>query len=1157
MDQNTQLNMFNSLRHISERFPNMHGNELQHRVFRDYVISQQDVTLRLIDEQGEETLTRHRVNKRDHQAVREQYVQNVLTQGVVVGVRGQPWAVPNDRVSPGGVQHHGLISCATLTESLYEARRRDPGNRFVVQTIRDGLPNAKIFHPRTPDDVLYYLRSLHNQFHRGAGTSHLELHEKVPAIEAGRSEHTRKNHLTSRGCAAIGKSWDKCYEEFLNENFTGLFKKYNHFKCAKIFLHGMEKLSIMQAYIQDCNAKVNFANPKFSVEGALVINRDVYVTIYEGFVDTVPADHLKVMLLEALKFVVPIADAGDSVDEDTRWVFEGGAKPDALKALKCPMGGSVVFKSGQKSHQKEMRKKEEKGSKGQGKGKGKKGKKNKDDGKTVKRSSPVKPGAAKGLKKSIAKMLSSPKSPSKKNKKAEAPEAQGSAQGSSSADAPPPQPDVGKGRGRGRGRGNSGKGEAPPAEAVDMTESWETTAAIIPRTPPARPDPTASDDDVAGDAIIAPVPTPDVTSREKLFLDDLYSAISSVVRKVPDDKVKFDSIKWAYSQGIFFGLSKKVMDGAVAACPQLYGATLWSHVRAALRSKVAADHAGIPGVDAVAASNIATSINCTLQRVVDEKSEMIKIKMAALDRLWDDAQMVADLSMFLLKNDVAMPVTMQPAFQEINTAIFTSIRKESPKEGLDIDAVVKSMQKYMKNHAIFNRRDLIVPVLHDLFENWSLSVPQRLQPIFPDAVTIKSFCRRSSALHCDLISATLLSNGVPARFRVEYVMGILNTLCTGSTKVVKHPFLTQLAMISDIVEVVSHVDVHLLHDTDNAVLDWERFWAELLATASQEASTPSTLSAFVQSRLDSILDHNKKQNSTKLGEQQVVNQPGSQKDDQPTETTQETKEAKLKEAILATRQPMEAVMTDIVNMWGGLATDHEEEEKKPLVEDHHRMRFLEVCLEAISRDIHKAALDLYTNTADNGLDGVYVDPICCGSGAWCVQASRSVRMNFIGPLSLIPSVGSIKIAEVDGMGVYVRCKINISPNKGGAYINEYVAPAWLVRPVKATCDGEPVEVPTMSIAHKTIQVDVKYSKAMLSPPLSVKIPVKLFYMTVLPGFYDKCVELTRPWIDEEVRETTANMKTFKASDLSRKALLLKARAAEAAANGAEDEANNA
>eukprot|EP00959_Pyramimonas_sp_CCMP1952_P405938 8507436-Pyramimonas_sp.AAC.1 len=105
-----------------------------------------------------------------------------------------------------------------------------------------------------------------------------------------------------------------------------------------------------------------------------------------------------------------------------------------------------------------------------------------------------------------------------------------------------------------------------------MTESWETTAAIIPRTPPARPDPTASDDDVAGDAIIAPVPTPDVTSREKLFLDDLYSAISSVVRKVPDDKVKFDSIKWAYSQGIFFGLSKKVMDGAVAACPQLYGA---------------------------------------------------------------------------------------------------------------------------------------------------------------------------------------------------------------------------------------------------------------------------------------------------------------------------------------------------------------------------------------------------------------------------------------------------------------------------------------------------------------------------------------------------------------------------------------------------------
>eukprot|EP00959_Pyramimonas_sp_CCMP1952_P429027 8985335-Pyramimonas_sp.AAC.1 len=51
----------------------------------------------------------------------------------------------------------------------------------------------------------------------------------------------------------------------------------------------------------------------------------------------------------------------------------------------------------------------------------------------------------------------------------------------------------------------------------------------------------------------------------------------------------------------------------------------------------------------------------------------------------------------------------------------------------------------------------------------------------------------------------------------------------------------------------------------------------MLALASQEDSTPSTLSACVQSRPVPIQDHNRKQGPAMFGEKQVANQPESKK----------------------------------------------------------------------------------------------------------------------------------------------------------------------------------------------------------------------------------------------------------------------------------------
>eukprot|EP00974_Lingulodinium_polyedra_P100980 9784108-Lingulodinium_polyedra.AAC.1 len=77
-----------NLRDIAERYPGLSGNALQERVFSDYCITPKDVPLKLLDETGAECLSRHPLNKRNHVAVREQYVANILTQGCIIGVRG-------------------------------------------------------------------------------------------------------------------------------------------------------------------------------------------------------------------------------------------------------------------------------------------------------------------------------------------------------------------------------------------------------------------------------------------------------------------------------------------------------------------------------------------------------------------------------------------------------------------------------------------------------------------------------------------------------------------------------------------------------------------------------------------------------------------------------------------------------------------------------------------------------------------------------------------------------------------------------------------------------------------------------------------------------------------------------------------------------------
>eukprot|EP00974_Lingulodinium_polyedra_P038143 3656486-Lingulodinium_polyedra.AAC.1 len=154
-----------------------------------------------MDAEGRPALSRHVLNNRSHDIVREQYVTNILTKGNVLGVRGAPWAVPS---SDGHESHYELLSYATLVESVYEAASREAQNPFVLETLKAGIPGATIFNARTPNDVLSYLKQLHNEFHKGAGMNVLEVYDLVETVEASWSNFKTKTKLTSRSCPTSG-----------------------------------------------------------------------------------------------------------------------------------------------------------------------------------------------------------------------------------------------------------------------------------------------------------------------------------------------------------------------------------------------------------------------------------------------------------------------------------------------------------------------------------------------------------------------------------------------------------------------------------------------------------------------------------------------------------------------------------------------------------------------------------------------------------------------------------------------------------------------------------------------------------------------------------------------------------------------------------------
>ena len=597
---------------IQTRYPNLEGKELQTRLFRDWLLLMDDTRLPFLDVHGRETLSRHPLNREYYETLKESYVTSIMETGLMEGVRGQAWAVP----VPNEKERWFLIAHATLVEAVYAAYKRDPQNRYVQATMTDGVV-AKVFRPDTPHDVLLYLRHLHNFYHKGASTTHLEILETIGPVMEGWSKHCEREHIRARKMPTNGpRTYAKLYWEWLTANHKGAFRSFAQFLEAKTFVTGMKRAELWHRHVQDLVKNCDFTHAGFDVSVAITASRDLFCTIRENFVDTIPEVHLKEIIMLALQMTY--ARQTKPGQDDPMWIFSSKASLANVRMLLCPMGGSAVYL---RAHKHSMLKQP----KSMGNGKG---------GKHKEKGKPP-------------RMLKRKRS----------------------------------------GRGNGGKCSMNKRAKIEMKAlKAETLSAFSPildkggddkcKVPDVAPETETDEDAVLQAAGSQPsqqeAPAPpeeedvpfaeEKAQREKLFLDDVYACIDSVMQHLPQDHWIQSSLTWAYRQALTFAFTKSGFD----ECEQT---SSWSAMREAIKDRLAADHRGhLPSKHALTDNLPSQIVSQIRQAQVDHKQRLVSLFSDATQN-----QAVAD---YMTENDFDLPVMNHPGCFKLTMSTFKTCTKQ-------------------------------------------------------------------------------------------------------------------------------------------------------------------------------------------------------------------------------------------------------------------------------------------------------------------------------------------------------------------------------------------------------------------------------------------------------------------------------------------------
>ena len=103
---------------------------------------------------------------------------------------------------------------------------------MVVETLVQGLPDALVLSPRTPADILLWIKDKHNNFHQGVSMTLVEFLDKAEsACSAWSAEMNRMNKKTKDFPSTGPNSYAKKMESFILANFECFANVYQYNKA--------------------------------------------------------------------------------------------------------------------------------------------------------------------------------------------------------------------------------------------------------------------------------------------------------------------------------------------------------------------------------------------------------------------------------------------------------------------------------------------------------------------------------------------------------------------------------------------------------------------------------------------------------------------------------------------------------------------------------------------------------------------------------------------------------------------------------------------------------------------------------------------------------------------------------------------------------------
>lgn len=604
--------------------------------------------------------------------------------------------------------------------------------------------------------------------------------------------------------------------------------------------------------------------------------------------------------------------------------------------------------------------------------------------------------------------------------------------------------------------------------------------------------------------------------KEKLFMDDLYAAISSVTKHVPKAQVKRDIVEDAYLHGVYFALK-----GTGIEQPWLL-VTKWSVMRDVLREKVANAHAGL------VPREVLVTLPPSLLAGIKPKAVNV---LERLKGAFEDPTIVQAFNAFCTENDLMDSwelnfLAMDLPIQSMKACMDARKTKKATLSTTEIVKALSDMFSFSEACANFRTCfQALAPSVAEIANEKAMEAPKAYASLFKELEMAGAFCENRSHYTMACLKQVASNSAIgDSGFRTN----------------VEHLFKKYTDTQPNI---LGAIDLHKKFAGSAGATDevsWENFWI----TAVSLAHNPSDLEIFFQQELAAIAKCQKEARSEYTNAEKQKNAGADSSasgpaDQAPAAAAAPAAPQELDESALDGLVSVEECFTQIGRFWEELMPRKDDDptalKKKLAIAAQLRVQLVEVVLHEIEAYLRRKALLKQSQQCDNHLGLLLIDETQCKPGVFVKGGRIDLRMNFMGQLSLVPVLGSFRIATIDGNGIYMRNSCPKGPITG------FVNTAWMVRTVEIHPEtGDALEEATMNLLYDKDELSLEYALTLHGKEQKKKLALHLPYLKMMQNAAAMAVsfELTRePCQEHEVMSFDAaespcapgsgSMKSFK------------------------------